>query len=471
MAAMRFCLVRPTADFGSDVQYSGGLHGFRCIAETLSASGHDVHVLYCASKSQLLYEAMLKGCMLQLSHSQAVEGVALLKEQGVTHHIGLTDAEESTQEQLSGAMAMLGNSSNVEQTLPLSIRRLVTELQYLTHRTQQQQTWVMLDADGSQEPLYPAAFSLLEACVHFLDPKHVLLLVQNIHFLPFGPAGTATRSPGILSAWSKLGGVICCSKFVAEYVWQHARPLGLTEHQLTVTHYATWRAFGQGPFKDVSLAAAQTDARTDGNASETGQQQQPQQQRPVVGCLKLTPEKGGQLFLSLAQQMPHLNFLAAATDPGLQQQAAALALNNLKLIPPAADVGTILQHMTLLLAPSLWQEAYGMVVTDAVLRGIPVIVSNQGGLAEAALGVAAAVVPVNPMTLPVDQNTGCCSWKHRQFPTDQPVQQWIDAIQEVVSSRELYQSHSNACWDVGQQLLRQQPELLQQFFSWLQQLT
>jgi glycosyltransferase involved in cell wall biosynthesis len=37
----------------------------------------------------------------------------------------------------------------------------------------------------------------------------------------------------------------------------------------------------------------------------------------------------------------------------------------------------------ILLVPSLWEEAYGRVATEAQLSGIPVITSNRGGLPEA----------------------------------------------------------------------------------------
>ena len=44
-------------------------------------------------------------------------------------------------------------------------------------------------------------------------------------------------------------------------------------------------------------------------------------------------------------------------------------------------------HTRILLVPSLWGEAFGLVVVEAMLRGIPVLASNVGGLVEAKLGV------------------------------------------------------------------------------------
>jgi glycosyltransferase involved in cell wall biosynthesis len=162
-----------------------------------------------------------------------------------------------------------------------------------------------------------------------------------------------------------------------------------------------------------------------------------------------------------------------------------------------ADVGQILQHMVLVLAPSVWQEAFGMVVVDALARGVPVIVSDQGGLAEAAMGAAAAVVPVQPMVLPLEQqkhqqqqqqqqqqqhvhgegsrsgrSEGAPNWQQRVFP-EQPlevVHAWAAAVAEMLSSRERYEAASRAGRAAAIGLLEKQPQLLQEFLEWLQQL-
>lgn len=335
--------------------------------------------------------------------------------------------------------------------------------------------WVVLDADGSQEAaaLSGSSSSLMEACCAAFPLGLLLLLVQNIHFLPLGPQGTAARSPGLLRSWSQLGGVLCVSSFVARYIAQHAVPLGLPPQRIYCVHYAAIGAFGRGPFPDYGTAAAQHLPWPADSTSNSAQPQHTSEQphaTPVIGCLKLSPEKGGNLFLSLAKVLPQLHFLAVCADPALQ--AAAAQLPNVKIIPPG-DVNTILQHMVVVLAPSLWQEAYGLVVTDAVLRGIPVIVSDQGGLSEAAVGCPAAVVPVNPMQLPM---TGSDTvgfrpgWQGRVLPEEQELAGWVQALQRLLGHRGVYEGCSRAGRKAALRLVQHQGHLLEQLIVWLQQL-
>src|ERR1017187_4321724 len=47
-----------------------------------------------------------------------------------------------------------------------------------------------------------------------------------------------------------------------------------------------------------------------------------------------------------------------------------------------------------LLMPSLWYEGFGLIVMETMLRGIPVVASDAGGLVEAKQGTG-YVIPVN----------------------------------------------------------------------------
>jgi Glycosyltransferase len=49
-----------------------------------------------------------------------------------------------------------------------------------------------------------------------------------------------------------------------------------------------------------------------------------------------------------------------------------------------------------LLVPSLWAEARSRIVVEAMLRGVPVIASDTGGIPEAKMGVD-YLIPVRPI--------------------------------------------------------------------------
>lgn len=533
---MQFIFIKPDLRHSGNANYSGGQHGYMCAAQSLAAAGHNVHLLYTYTKSELMFTLLQQGCMGSLAYSTAVEGVAVWSAHGMTHHVSLSDAQvylghdddtaamcpiqlcpalalsvlaccskvsrkafhccllwyllllflpkASTAHQLSRAMAALCDSSQ-GPALTTHRQRLLDECSAIvrTHNAQaaqqhgqQQQLqdsarcWVVLDADGSQEPLPDSSSSLMEACCAAFPPGKLLLLVQNIHFLPLGPQGTAARRPALLQSWAQLGGILCVSSFVARYVAQHAVPLGLPPQCIYCVHYAAFGAFGRGPFPDYGTAAAQ---HLPWPADSSNPQHMPAQPQatPTVGCLKLSQEKGGKLFLELAAALPQLQFLAVCADHVLQ--AAAAALPNVRTVPPG-DVDSLLQHMKVLLAPSLWQEAYGMVVTDAVLRGVPVIVSDQGGLSEAALGSPAAVVPVQPMQLPVtgapDAAGAAPRWRDRVFPEGQELAGWAQALQRLLGHRAVYESCSGAGREAALRLVQHQAHLLDQMVTWLRQL-
>ena len=60
------------------------------------------------------------------------------------------------------------------------------------------------------------------------------------------------------------------------------------------------------------------------------------------------------------------------------------------------NVDDILRRTRVLLVPSLWAEARSRIVVEAMLRGVPVMASDIGGIPEAKLGVD-YLLPVRPI--------------------------------------------------------------------------
>jgi hypothetical protein len=101
--AMHFFFLKPEFK-GPDngAHYAGGQHGYACAAQSLAAAGHNVHLLYTATKMELMFTLMKQGCMGSFSYSTSVEGVTVWSHQGITHHVSLSDAEVSRAPHYSG---------------------------------------------------------------------------------------------------------------------------------------------------------------------------------------------------------------------------------------------------------------------------------------------------------------------------------------------------------------------------------
>mmetsp|Transcript_62206 Transcript_62206/g.160401 ORF Transcript_62206/g.160401 Transcript_62206/m.160401 type:complete len:671 (+) Transcript_62206:105-2117(+) len=110
-----------------------------------------------------------------------------------------------------------------------------------------------------------------------------------------------------------------------------------------------------------------------------------EEKHTYVTFVNPSPEKGLSIFAALAQMMPDVKFMAvksaAWTKPWHEQLLKKFP--NVKVQAAADKVDAILRETRVLLVPSVWQEAFGLIATEAQLRGIPVISTDVCGLAEA----------------------------------------------------------------------------------------
>ena len=107
--------------------------------------------------------------------------------------------------------------------------------------------------------------------------------------------------------------------------------------------------------------------------------------------------KGIAIFLALADAFPETAFAAVPTWGTNQQDLAMLkARPNVRLLAPVDDINLLLARTRVLLAPSLWAEARSRIVLEALLRGVPVLAADVGGIPEAMMGVP-YLLPVCPI--------------------------------------------------------------------------
>lgn len=218
---------------------------------------------------------------------------------------------------------------------------------YLVRRLRAlQPDWVIVTDDKRRIMLTAA----MEAA-----PDRVILLLQTIIQLPFGPLAV-DRNQDYAMLVGAARAIIVISRFMQNYVREHG---GLAAHLLPLPVY------GPGPFPDVA-------------SFDSG----------YVTMINPCALKGVSIFIGLAQAFPQVGFAAVPTwgaDQKLLEQLHALP--NVTILQASDDIDDILSQTRILLAPSLWPETFGYVVPEAMLRGIPVLASNIGGLPEAKLGV------------------------------------------------------------------------------------
>ena len=252
---------------------------------------------------------------------------------------------------------------------------------FVTHRISQFSPDAILVSDDKERVL-------LECAVR-AGRERVVLLLQTIVHLPFGPLSTqdSERQAQLIS---EAGAIVVISRFLQEYLQKYG---GLSSHRIPMPVY------GDGPFPALG--------RFD---------------RGFVTMINPCPEKGLAIFLALAREFTGVEFAAVPTWGADKSVLTALReAPNVRMLEPADDVEKILRQTRILLVPSLWPETFGYVVPEAMVRGIPVLASNIGGLPEAKLGVDYLLPAPSSELLPSD------------------ITPWSNALRELLSSVEIYQ--------------------------------
>ena len=137
------------------------------------------------------------------------------------------------------------------------------------------------------------------------------------------------------------------------------------------------------------------------------------------------PAKGSDIAWALAEAMPDIQFrFLEAWSPGPARQSEnrrrAEVLGNVVVERSRSDMRSFYARGKVLLAPSRCLEAFGRVVSEAQVSGIPVICSDRGGLPEAA-GPGGIILPIE------DDAT-----------------RWVEALRLLWNDSALYQHLSDA---------------------------
>ncbi len=146
--------------------------------------------------------------------------------------------------------------------------------------------------------------------------------------------------------------------------------------------------------------------------------------------------KGIRVFLELARRLPEYEFAGLAgwgTTPRDRERMAALP--NVRVLDTVRGIDEVLAKARLLLMPSLWYEGFGLIAMESMLRGLPVIASDAGGLVEAKKGTG-YVIPVRP----IERFESSFDEMHMPRPVEVPqdTQPWEDAVRRLLGDRAEY---------------------------------
>jgi amino acid adenylation domain-containing protein len=254
---------------------------------------------------------------------------------------------------------------------------------------------------------------LLEAVLDATQAP-VVFLAHAAPFMSFGPASFFPDERQT-ALFKRCAGVIACSEYLLRYVKEHTGVDGIA---------SAYPAYGAPPYLECR------------NFS-----------RGHVITFNPCAYKGIAIFRALAKAMPEVPFAAVPGWGTTSADKRSLeAIPNVKVLAPAPEIDELLADARVVLAPSLWSEAFGSIVPEAMLRRVPVVSSDVGGLPEAHLGVD-YVVPVRA----IERYTGELDEKGLPVPVvpEQDLLPWTRALRELLGDPRRYEEVARKGYEAG----------------------
>jgi glycosyltransferase involved in cell wall biosynthesis len=263
-----------------------------------------------------------------------------------------------------------------------------------------QPDWVLVSSED-------LGHALLREAQHSA-PGRVVYLAHTPQFFPFGPASW-NPDPHAASLVTQAAGIVAIGRHMADYI---AASLG---HSATVIHPPI---YGPGPFTHYRNF-----------------------HRGRVVMINPSAVKGISIFMRVAERFAgHAFGVLPGWGTTTEDRRALERLPNVTFLPNAPYIDEVLAGTRLLLMPSLWYEGFGLIVMENMLRGIPVIASDSGGLKEAKAGTG-YVIPVKTIERyqPVFDELAM----PKPVVEENDPAPWFAAVEELLTNRAAYERESN----------------------------
>lgn len=275
---------------------------------------------------------------------------------------------------------------------------LLNTQQFIEQQCSLLQPNVLLVSDDKNADLLALALKLY--------PNTTVLIVHTNFHLPFGDEATETNHI-TAESYQRCKHILTSTKYSKEYLQKEAH---------IVSTYLPFPVFGDQPSKKSA-----------------------QFRRGFIGMINPCAIKGIDIFIQLAKQFSHLNFLAVPTWGANSNDIQRLEqCDNISIMQPQDNIECILKHLSILIVPSLIHETFGYVTVEAMLRGIPVLASNLGGLRDAKLGVD-YLLPVNPAV----------NHKGQKKILNQDITEWALALKTLTENQGHYEQCSKESYDAA----------------------
>lgn len=262
--------------------------------------------------------------------------------------------------------------------------------------------WVLVSSED-------VSHSLLREAAH-AAPERIIYLAHTPQFFPFGPESWNPHSAA-LHVVHHARSVVAIGHHMAAYIRRYAGVNAAVIHP---------PIYGRAPWPQYSNF-------------ENG----------WITMINPCQVKGITIFRTLAERFRDRQFAALiGWGTTAADKESLSALPNVRLLASVPSIDEVLSNTAVLLMPSLWYEGFGLIAMEAMLRGLPVISSDSGGLVEAKQGTG-YVIPVRPIEryLPEFDET------HMPKPVvpEQNLAPWTDALTKLLTNEREYMAESAQC--------------------------
>ena len=237
----------------------------------------------------------------------------------------------------------------------------------------------------------------------------IIYLAHTPQFFPFGPESWNVDSRATAIVRDSRA-VVTIGSHMAAYVGKHAGVHSVVIHP---------PIYGAPPFRQCGGF-----------------------DRPFVLMINPCRVKGLDIFLALAGRFSALQFAGLIGWGTTSEDREAMARRpNVRLLASVPDIEEVLSQSRILLMPSVWYEGFGLIAMEAMLRGLPVIASDSGGLVEAKRN-SGYLIPVRP----VERYLPEFDEMHMPKPVipEQDIEPWAAALHQLTTNPDAWKRESEA---------------------------